>query len=147
MSPWRRDATHARMATERTPEKRHMYVGTHPVILCVALSTFIGGLATLITGDVLRLSAVGEALPRGMEMIWGVWYLAGGALIVVGILTLRARLEASGLCLLASATAIWAVAVFVVRGFPDGMLTATLFTGLCVGCWARAFIIVGRHSG
>lgn len=145
MTPHRDDAEPARDATDRTPVKRRAYVGTHPVILCIALSVAIGGLGTLITGDVLRLSSVGTALPRGIEMIWGTFYMVGGALTASGIMALRARMEAGGLCLFASATAIWAVCVFVERGFPDGMLTATLFSGMCIGAWTRAWLIVGKR--
>jgi hypothetical protein len=87
-----------------------------------------------LTGDVLRLSVVGEALPAA-------WRWCGASLVhaLGGALTASGHAHAArphggrGLCLFASAMAIWAVCVFVVRGFPDGMLTASLFTGLCVG--------------
>jgi hypothetical protein len=127
--------------TNRNRATRKAYIRSHPVMISFMVSIALGGAAAVGYPRILHGSVIGEALPGGLAVVWGSLYALGGALTACGVLTLHARLEAAGLCLTASAMAVWAICVFDARGFPDGMLVASLFVGLCLGCWARAFLI------
>lgn len=130
----------------RQSDMRKLYLLQHPVLVAMACSAVLGGTFSLMDNAALRESSVGLTLPIAFALVWATVYASGGALTLVGILLLDARVEAFGLCLAASAWATYSICIFSARGFGPGVLAASIFLGICAGSWARAYLIATGRS-
>lgn len=82
-------------------------------------------------------------LASPLDYTWGGMYAAGGALILAGIGTARANLEAAGCCIYAGGALISALATAVVRGWTAWNAVAVL----CLFVVAAAFRAVHLGRG
>jgi hypothetical protein len=124
----------------RWSDKRDLYIKDHPMLLCIAISAVLGGLAFVIFPEILRRSALG-VLPGGMERVWGLIFMIGGGLVINGVRTIDARFEVPGLMILAGTYFSYSYAVFSFRGFTPGLASMSVFIGLGLGSTLRACVL------
>lgn len=103
--------------------------------------TFIGFIA-LTTGLSYAFGAptpgsIDSTLPDLFILVWGAYLIAGGALVLLGVLVVR-RLFAPGLFVLAGGIVVYSVALFAsVRNVGAG-LPASINLALAAACMVRA---------
>jgi len=121
--------------------QRRAYLSAYPLVVSIATTAFIGGLAFLVFPQVLVEASIGKVLPDDFELLWAACYSLGGGLVLTGFWRVDARWEVAGLLTLAAMYLVNAYTIFVFRGVGTGMVSASIFTGLCVGMTLRAYVL------
>jgi hypothetical protein len=110
----------------------------------IALAAALAGLTYLLYPDVVKQSAVGVQL-KSLLPWWEAMYLAGGVMIVVGMIACRYiwgfRLEVAGLCLLTAAILTNGAAVVTFRTVI-GVSTSLTFIGLALAGIGRIRLLI-----
>ncbi len=140
-SDLRRPGKLAEMPIETVRARRAIYARTYPLVLSLAVFAAIGGFLFLFVPHIIEETALGEILPGRTEMAWCALYGMGGLLILLGYWLLNSKLEVAGLLLLAMCYLIYGYSVFELRGAAPGVVSASIFAGLCVGCTGRALAL------
>lgn len=131
----------AHLADLRRRDLRRGYVLAHPLVFVLAANCAVLGIGYLAVPGTFAATPIARILPGSLEVIWASTLTFAGLLVVAGILSLRASVEAGGLYLLASLTAGIAYATVDVSG-PPGLVAWTFFASLTVGFFARALILM-----
>lgn len=117
---------------------RVAYVYDHAIEAWLSIAALISGFDFFIENPHYERTPIGVAL-HPWDYGWNVLYMAGGGLVFAGLYGLRARAEAAGLCLLASAFSIQLLATVAVVGgaaVASEALTA-LLVAACIGRFWR----------
>lgn len=133
------------MTIETIQARRAIYARTYPLVLALSSFALIGGLIFLFIPRIIEQTALGETLPGHSEIAWCAAYAAGGGLILLGYWMLNSKLEVAGLLVLAACYLIYGYSVFQLRGSAPGLVSASIFAGLCVGCTGRAVVLSRRR--
>lgn len=129
------------MPRMREGDERRRYLLEHPALLVIALCAALGGFAYLVVPEVLAQSSLGMVLPGSVERFWSITYGLGGGLVVYGMARMDARFEQLGLLLLAASYATYGYVIFQNRGVAAGVVAASVFLGLSLGCAARWYLL------
>lgn len=137
----------------RDADVRREYARSHPLLLALVVCAFVAGTWVLIAPSIVEASSVGVFLEPVLRWTWSVFYFVGSAAIIVAFWItgshphMSSRVEALALVMLSTCYAVYAISIVGYRGAEAGALAASVFTGLSVGCAARAWTIAtDRHQ-
>jgi len=140
-SDLRRPGKLAEMPIETVRARRAIYARTYALELWLAVFAALGGFLFLFVPNIIEETALGEILPGRLEMAWCAIYGIGGLCILLSYWMLNSKLEVAGLLLLAMCYLIYGYTVFALRGPAPGLVSASIFAGLCAGCTGRALVL------
>lgn len=110
----------------------------NPFELFVGALCIISGLPSLIVGP--PPTSLQALLPSAVTRLWGAELVIGGALIVIGVLTRRHRIERAGLFQLGPAAIAYGLAVAFVAG-TGGAVAAAILLAFGLACLARGAVL------
>lgn len=108
--------------------------------LLIGILTVLAGLTLIVQPEVLEGSSLGRFAGE-LVWAWNMTYLAGGLLVVSGILGLSIRLEISGLALIATASATYGIAVASVFG-TEGTIAIASNAAVVIACVIRVYSVL-----
>jgi hypothetical protein len=120
----------------------------HPFELFVGVLCFASGLPVLV--GAVRPGTIIAALPPALQLGWGVSLTGGAALVLAGLLSRTFNpfwfrgglgLERSGMLLLTTSMAVYAVVLPYYSSLQQSGVTFALLVALSLACTARAFAI------
>jgi hypothetical protein len=131
-------------------DRRHVsifkFVGhriyTEPFETFIGLIAFVQGMAYAFGAT--TPTTVSRTLPHWFLIIWGLYLIVGGGLILLGLLNGR-RLLPPGLFLLAGGLIVYSIAV-VSAGIPGSAFAAGFSLALSAACAVRGFRETGWPS-
>lgn len=124
----------------RSGDARRRYVDEHFFLFLTGAAAAIAGPVLLLLPVLLDSSALGITLTPLVERLWALVYGAAGWLVVLGMLRPDARLEFSGLVLLAAAYICEMYAAVAARG-TGGLIVCALLVGPTIGACVRAYVL------
>lgn len=123
----------------RRDDYARLYRRDHPLAIWFCLGIAFIGLLTLIFPDAVEQSATSLALGETLRKLFYVCYALGGTLGALGLLSVRHRLEAAGMAMLASTMTVQFVAIVYVR--PAAWAPSLFVLALAIGCGTRAWLL------
>lgn len=128
------------------PPYHRSYLQQHPLAFWVAMGWFAAGLLQIVA--VVCPGAFGDAVavhafPPVLQVLFAGMYSVGGFFAAFGIMTARARFEASGLVVLAAVLFAWMLGSAYIRGWTAVPVSAWLIFN-SIGCLRRASVLVHR---
>lgn len=121
------------------------YTSKAPFEAAIAFATVIAAGIYLVNPEAVSRTAVGHTAQQLLPY-WEALYLAGGLMVLYGLVRLSLRMEASGLFLLAAALAINALSIIDFSGMT-GIASAATFAALVVACGMRVAFLMRLWRG
>jgi hypothetical protein len=132
-----------RRLTLRAGDARRAYLEAHVFELSLAIVAIVTAATFFLSPATLEGSAIGHAV-HPFDYAWNGLYLAGGLLIVVGLVRPTHRLELAGLIMFGAAITVAGVALAALgsAGWALKIVSLGTYTAIATGCVIRALAIV-----
>lgn len=111
--------------------------------LWIALAAIVTAATYVIAPELLKFSALGREVDV-LGVVWSAMYAGGGLSIFYGLLRPSLRFELAGLCLLGTAAAVNAVAIYALCG-PSGLGSSLTYASLLPACAMRGYLVWRLH--
>lgn len=122
---------------------QNKYAAQNPVAFVLGIASVLIGLENIaLPLDLLEQSSIGRTLPLGLEILWAVTMVVGGAGVTVGILLTKRSVEAAGAILLGASLAIDGVVILAYRGYAEGNVSGQILAAAGVGFLLRAVVLI-----
>lgn len=125
----------------RLRDRRRAYLEAHVFELLIGVLSVVTAVTFFAEPGDLSRTAIGQSV-HPFDYGWNALYLAGGALITLGLARPSYRLEAAGLLMLAGAVTAGAVALIDVAGATAGVATLTAALGSSFAAAAACLVRV-----
>lgn len=106
--------------------------------LVIAVLAIAAAISFVLNPDALAESPIGRTF-HPIDWIWNTGYGVSGVFIVVGVLSGRAHIEGAGLCVLASAVGLSAIAYFYVLHFDGTIPSYVSFLAVILASLGRLY--------